>query len=1387
MCGVTNIHRIIFIDRVFANSKIIMARIILHWLNDEVKLSHEITSLSEDFKNGYLLGELLHKYNQQHHFDKFIDRETPDAKIANFCLLEPTMRQIGVHFNSQVAYDVMNAKPGAMKTLLYEIRTVLESAKSMSKSADAHQMKRVMRIIKPSIPEYDKTMSVTFENAIRAMVENPNDILMEHATNRFSKMTESFHDDLTRSYSQQMSEMRYELKRTKEIEKEKRRHEKEFRATWDQMNKDQWRKNQLIARDRRCLSQTVNAAAQHRETARKVLANTSARETAINSIADFEERIADMRRKGDNGGGTSLLALKTVGSVDDGSGVPALTYLDEDTLRKGMVQNQREMQDRNQKLHQRQMDRDRRRKRFVRLKESHNAALLQMEAEGEIFTRVLTTSELEEVEKLAKFRIMVYKDLFVQNAHTRQDLLVQRKQEYAEYLNRCAEYDADVELSWVVTNRVLSQVARLDALEEAKTAAYKQESIETVWREIDRLLDITDWIVNMRALGSYSGGTELPRVKSDTDADGREPSMLLPQAILSDVSCMYTAETLLAPTALPTPHQVNVHDDLPLSLSWRPAVPVVDWLLRHPFGGGDFMTDAGGDSAYGDSPRGDIDDSDAAENTAEKAEASHVNPDVTPSNSITSSRMSNYLMHYDSDCFIASIAAFEPPPVDDGTVAGKAGKGDKKKDAGGTATKKGKNEAEEEVETGIKIIPPTWIAATPPATLLGEVIVATRCVANPIPAHPTAPADVPVFPLRLVLCGTSSAVKKSISSALEMEFGVKVLRVDDLVSDAVALGEHLALHSDDKTFSALESVSLHVSGTCQRGYPVDDDSYVTLLVETIRAMEADSVGYVIEDFPNTREQAVKLVTALSGVDYDSHMPQVGDKTSPFLTNIPRENEWFDPIKCGLDRAFFITVPPSVSTRDRICLRKDRRTGDIVSLSESTKSVETLAEIVSPRHAMDTISLHVATAAHASVAMQKYLDNLGIVSCLHAEGSSDMNVLESVIENVRKLLPTAERPPVTLPSEEVVAEISADVAPGADSENSFPSATTLPVVVFQEGTLPPRLSRILADVWEAGERQTRASSEQFFSSMRELHYHTIQRRGAIRQVVVTQTLQRDNKQDIFDAFREDFNSFENDFRFDAELMNELYLRTLELRDQFWDISESKAANTKKVIQKISRDEMEKVFIHQARCEGASLLQSYLGLFVAGLNVLFDYMRATSAYGYTRAYGQVLETIGPAINPSLQTDYEGGKGAKDKSKKNKASTDTSSRIPVAPPILWSDMEQVPSSSAEDEAEEDKGSKKKDAKKVGLAFLTSLYLSNVVLLSTNAELSVYPVLSSLTSSVYRIRKARVQLVTHIVYPLRTLSLSATVGLKVLFQWIETHTGEMITSPSPLRMLYG
>jgi hypothetical protein len=51
-----------------------MVDILITWLNTEVDLSKKITNMEQDFANGYLLGELLYKFNQLTNISDYKDK-----------------------------------------------------------------------------------------------------------------------------------------------------------------------------------------------------------------------------------------------------------------------------------------------------------------------------------------------------------------------------------------------------------------------------------------------------------------------------------------------------------------------------------------------------------------------------------------------------------------------------------------------------------------------------------------------------------------------------------------------------------------------------------------------------------------------------------------------------------------------------------------------------------------------------------------------------------------------------------------------------------------------------------------------------------------------------------------------------------------------------------------------------------------------------------------------------------------------------------------------------------------------------------------------------------------------------------------------------------------
>ncbi|PWA19679.1 hypothetical protein CCH79_00007062, partial [Gambusia affinis] len=108
-----------------------MSDILCSWLNRELRLSETIDArnFSKNFSNGYLLGEILHKYQKQEDFNMFLKSDTSDAKTNNFSRLEPSFKRLGVNFNKSTAQDLMQEKHGVATNLLYQLYVALEEKK----------------------------------------------------------------------------------------------------------------------------------------------------------------------------------------------------------------------------------------------------------------------------------------------------------------------------------------------------------------------------------------------------------------------------------------------------------------------------------------------------------------------------------------------------------------------------------------------------------------------------------------------------------------------------------------------------------------------------------------------------------------------------------------------------------------------------------------------------------------------------------------------------------------------------------------------------------------------------------------------------------------------------------------------------------------------------------------------------------------------------------------------------------------------------------------------------------------------------------------------------------------------------------------------------------
>ncbi|KAM6224376.1 sperm flagellar protein 2 [Rhynchocyon petersi] len=108
-----------------------MSEILCQWLNQELKVSQTVSpkSFAKAFSSGYLIGEVLQKFELQDDFPEFTESRISSAKINNFSRLEPTLHLLGVQFDQNVAQNIMTEKPGAATKLLYQLYIALQKKK----------------------------------------------------------------------------------------------------------------------------------------------------------------------------------------------------------------------------------------------------------------------------------------------------------------------------------------------------------------------------------------------------------------------------------------------------------------------------------------------------------------------------------------------------------------------------------------------------------------------------------------------------------------------------------------------------------------------------------------------------------------------------------------------------------------------------------------------------------------------------------------------------------------------------------------------------------------------------------------------------------------------------------------------------------------------------------------------------------------------------------------------------------------------------------------------------------------------------------------------------------------------------------------------------------
>ncbi|KAM9695098.1 sperm flagellar protein 2-like isoform 1-T1 [Trichechus inunguis] len=170
-----------------------MSEILCQWLNQELKVSQTVSpkSFAKAFSSGYLIGEVLHKFDLQDDFPEFSESRVSSAKLNNFSRLEPTLHLLGVQFDQNVAQSIMTEKPGAATKLLYQLYIVLQKKKKSGMTRLEMQTMQPLTSVR-----LQNMKSEAFRERLRNLIPRQTDFNLMRVTHRFQEKYKHMEEEL---------------------------------------------------------------------------------------------------------------------------------------------------------------------------------------------------------------------------------------------------------------------------------------------------------------------------------------------------------------------------------------------------------------------------------------------------------------------------------------------------------------------------------------------------------------------------------------------------------------------------------------------------------------------------------------------------------------------------------------------------------------------------------------------------------------------------------------------------------------------------------------------------------------------------------------------------------------------------------------------------------------------------------------------------------------------------------------------------------------------------------------------------------------------------------------------------------------------------------------
>lgn len=253
-------------------------------------------NFEEDFASGYLLGELLYKFNQQSDFEEFSTKNATSHFVMNFERLEPTLRSLRISFNSVTVEKIMRKERGLALRLLYQIKMVLEKVyppadiSIVAKTGKFGDNQPAQKIA-PLKPSYDHVTHDFFKQRLAKLNKAQKHIDLEEHLAKYDQEADRQQHEATRLDQQDREAEVHRKQELRRVQINKLQRNAGFMEEWLQKGVDDWKTNMTKKREREAaqLEFDFKQAEMYNTMAEEKIAAASSE--VYDGIAEFEAKL----------------------------------------------------------------------------------------------------------------------------------------------------------------------------------------------------------------------------------------------------------------------------------------------------------------------------------------------------------------------------------------------------------------------------------------------------------------------------------------------------------------------------------------------------------------------------------------------------------------------------------------------------------------------------------------------------------------------------------------------------------------------------------------------------------------------------------------------------------------------------------------------------------------------------------------------------------------------------------------------------------------------------------------------------------------------------------------------------------------------------------------